>query len=125
MSSPEWMSDKVLLKTLGKKIREWRLSANMSQATLAQNAQVALSTVAALESGKSISMNGFVRILRMLRKLDSLSPFLEEEPISPIEYEKLMERRKTRQRASKNNRNDQFAQSIPSWSPDGDTPSRE
>ena len=119
------MSDTVLLKTLGKKIREWRLGANMSQATLAQNAQVALSTVAALESGRSISMNGFVRILRMLRKLDALSPFLEEEPISPIEYERLLERRKTRQRASKNNQHDPFAQGIPSWNPDGDAPSLE
>ena len=113
MSGPEWMSDKVLLGNIGKKVREWRLEANISQAALAENAQVSLSTVAALESGKNISMNGLVRILRMLGKLDALLPFLEEKQISPIEYERLQARKKTRKRASKNNGHDQLSQGIP------------
>ena len=114
------MSDKVLLGNIGKKVREWRLEANISQAALAENAQVSLSTVAALESGKNISMNGLVRILRMLGKLDALLPFLEEKQISPIEYERLQERKKTRKRASKNNSHDQLSQGIPLWKTDGD-----
>jgi transcriptional regulator with XRE-family HTH domain len=125
MSNPEWMSDTTILKTLGQKVRSWRLKADMSQAILADAAQVAVSTVAALESGKNISMIGLVRILRMLGKLDALTPFLEDEPPSPIEYEKIMEGKKMRKRASKNTRHDKHAQGIPVWNADGDAPSWE
>ena len=125
MSSPEWMTDAMILKTLGHKVKNWRLKADMPQTVLAKAAQVAVSTVIALESGKNISMAGLVRILRMLGKLDALAPFLEDEPLSPIEYEKIIEGKKTRKRASKKSSYDRNAQGIPVWNADGDTPSWE
>ena len=123
MSNPEWMSDTTILKTLGQKVKSWRLKADMSQAILAEDAQVAVSTVASLESGRNISLIGLVRILRMLGKLDALTPFLEDEPLSPIEYEKIIEGKKTRKRASKNTSHDKHAQGIPVWDAGGDAPS--
>lgn len=125
MDSPEWMTDTMILKTLGGKVKSWRLKADIPQTTLAKAAQVAVSTIIALESGKNISMNGLIRILRMLGKLDALAPFLEDEPLSPIEYEKIIEGKKSRKRASKKTNYDKHSQSVPVWNADGDTPSWE
>lgn len=120
MSSPEWMSDIVILQNIGKKIKTWRLSQNMSQARLALLSELSQSTITGLEAGKGISLTGLTRILRVLGKLDALIPFLEEEPISPIEYEKIIEGKKQRQRATKTKYHDTNAQSFPVWNPDGD-----
>ncbi len=122
MGNPEWMSDATILSTLGQKVKNWRLKADMTQAALADAAQIALSTVAALESGKNVSINGLIRILRMLGKLDALAPFLEDEPLSPIQYEKILEGTKTRKRASKHIKNDKHTQGLPVWDTSGDTP---
>jgi DNA-binding XRE family transcriptional regulator len=125
MSGPEWMTDTMILKTLGQKVKNWRLKADMPQTKLAEAAQVAVSTIIALESGRNISMTGLIRILRMLGKLDALAPFLEDEPLSPIEYEKIIEGKKTRKRASKKTNHDKNAQGLPVWNTNGDTPSWE
>ena len=116
-NDPEWMSDKTILQTIGSKIRTWRLSQNMSRARLALLSELSLSTVAGLESGKGISLSGLTKILRVLGKLDALIPFLEDEPISPIEYEKFIEGKKQRRRASKSKSTDSDS---PIWNPDRD-----
>ena len=118
MNIPEWMSDTLILKNIGKKIKTWRLSQNMSQVRLALLSELSLSTVAGLESGKGISLARLTKILRVLGKLDALIPFLEDEPISPIEYEKFIEGKKQRCRASKSKGTD--SDNAPIWRPGGD-----
>ena len=121
-TGPEWMSDKTIIQRTGEKIRRWRLDMNMSQQTLANLSRLSLSTVSALEAGKGITLAKLVRILRVLRKLDALTEFLKEEPMSPILYEKIMESMKERKRASKNKKDDQFVEGVPVWNTHGNTP---
>ncbi len=85
---------------MGEQLRRLRLEQNISQRDLAKSAGVALSSVASIENGKSISLATLIPLLRALNSLDLLSGFTKEPEISPIAYAKLMEGKKEKKRAS-------------------------
>ena len=93
-------TDQVILESISARIRRCRLERNISQKKLAADAGVSVSSVAALEQGKSVSLNTLIPILRALGELELLQPFCDEPVMSPIEYARIMEGRKQRQRAS-------------------------
>jgi transcriptional regulator with XRE-family HTH domain len=88
------------MKMLGQKMKQLRLDRNVSQKELAASAGVALSSVAGLERGCSVSLLTLIPILRALGALEMLMPFLREPEISPIAYAKMLDGVKKRQRAS-------------------------
>ena len=79
-------SDGDICLLIGKKIRELRLRQNLTQATLAEQAQISVSTIKKLEGGEIGSFDSFIRVLRILGELDIFSPLLREEELSPNEY---------------------------------------
>lgn len=79
-------SDSDICLLIGKKIRELRLRQNLTQATLAEQAQISVSTIKKLEGGEIGSFDSFIRVLRVLGELDIFSPLLREEELSPNEY---------------------------------------
>lgn len=97
------LPDKMIEKKIGEKIRYLRLRGNMSQLKLATDTQLSLSTIKKIEKGEIKSFDSFIRVMRILRKLDILTPLIEEEPISPREYYELslLKAKHQRQRASK------------------------
>lgn len=116
MENIEWLSDLSILETIGKKIKEWRLQQNLTQLSIAEKARVSLSTVQSIERGKSVSMENFIRILRILGYLNALYIFMEEKRLSPIEYLKLEKGMKQRKRASKiGGKNDRDIDSENVW----------
>jgi len=92
------ISDQAVLTELGNRVARLRLDRNLTQAELAFSAGVSLRTIGRMESGKSIQLSGFVRILRELELLNKLEVLFPSEPPSPIEQRKA--HGKTRQRAS-------------------------
>lgn len=94
------LADNMIISKIGEIIKRQRLDRNVSQKELAVSAGVAISSVAALERGESVSLKTLIPLLRALNSLDMLSVFLREPEISPIAYAKQLQNRKTRKRAS-------------------------
>ena len=101
MEEIQWLSDRMILDGIGKKLKEWRLVMNLSQTDMAEKTGISLTTYLNFEHGKGGSMSNFLRILRILNRLDSLDVFFQERPMSPILAQKIERGMRLRQRASK------------------------
>ncbi len=84
------LSDIAIRQRIGARIKHVRLKQNITQANLAIEAQVSLSTVKKVESGEIGSFDSFLRIMRTLNMLEDLQPLLAEDQISPTEYYNLV-----------------------------------
>ena len=93
------MTDAAVLGALGERLARRRLERNLTQAQLAREAGVSLSTVGRLEAGESTQLTNLVRVLRAL---DLLAHFDELLPApTPGPLEQLRGGGKPRQRASR------------------------
>jgi putative transcriptional regulator len=70
---------------LCKRLESIRLSRNMTQQQLAQEAGVSLRTVGRLEKGQGVSLDTFIRVLTALRIQQSLESLLPDPTVRPIE----------------------------------------
>lgn len=83
------LADTMIQQRIGEKLKSVRLKQNITQQSLAESAEVSLSTVKKIEKGEISSFGSLLRILRILRilgKLDSLQSLVEEDQLSPNEY---------------------------------------
>lgn len=114
------LSDNLIRQKIGKKLKAVRLRQDITQAKLAADSQVSLSSIKKLEKGEIASFDTLLRVLRVLGKLDALQPLIEEEQMSPNEYYEFVNkaRKKQRKRASKSQDiNNQYvaAEPAPEW----------
>lgn len=70
---------------LCKRLEGIRLSRNMTQAQLAEEAGVSPRTIGRLEKGQGVSLDTFIRILIALRVQQSLEALLPDPSVRPIE----------------------------------------
>ena len=103
MENVYMLADGAILEKIGKRLKSVRLKQNITQQSLAEAANVSLSTVKKIEKGEIRSFDSLLRLLRTLGKLDVLQPLVDEEQLSPNEYYQLVyeQNRKMRKRASK------------------------
>jgi transcriptional regulator with XRE-family HTH domain len=73
-----------LLAALGQRLRQARLDANLSREQLATETGVSADTVRNAESGRNVSLETLIRILRGLGELDRLQGLLDESGPSPV-----------------------------------------
>ena len=76
----EYASNMEIQRELGQRIRNLRLSMDITQAELARRAGISLKTVGNLESGKDVSLRVLIEALRVLgvvTRLDLLVPQAE------------------------------------------------
>ncbi len=101
------LSDYSIEKKIGERLKSARLRQNISQARLATEAQVSLTTIKKLEKGEIGTFDSFIRVVRTLGKLDILQPLVEDEKMSPNEYYEFVYslNRKRRKRAAKTKSN--------------------
>ena len=78
-------TDATILKLMGQRIADSRLQANMTQATLAEEAGVSKRTVERIESGESVQLANLIRILRVQDKLPLFSAVFPEPVTSPLQ----------------------------------------
>ena len=91
-------TDQAILSELGERLARSRLSGNLTQAELAAEAGVSKRTVERMESGESVQLTSFVRIVRALGLADKIDVLVPEPSLSPMEQLEL--KGKERQRAS-------------------------
>ncbi len=90
------MNDEGILNELGSRIRDKRLSSNISQDTLASRAGVSLKVIQNIEYGKTATITGFLRVMRALNALEHLDGFLPKVRSRPSELIKLEGKRRKR-----------------------------
>jgi transcriptional regulator with XRE-family HTH domain len=84
------MADPAIVRLLGERIKRIRLKKNITQQQLADRAGLDRTTIYEFENkGRPVSLLTFIQILRVLDKLDDLTPFLYEPEISPLQLAKL------------------------------------
>lgn len=95
------LSDALLSKRIGEKLKAIRLKRNITQQSLAEASSISLSSVKKVENGEIGSFDTLLRILRTLGMLESISTLFEEEQLSPSEYYEMVNnaKQKTRKRA--------------------------
>ena len=101
------LTDAAIQQRIGEKLKNLRLRQNITQANLAADAQVSLSSVKKIEKGEIGSFDSLIRVMRVLGKLDALQQLVDEDEMSPNEYYEFvnLQKRKVRQRAATTRRN--------------------
>ena len=80
------LADAVILRKIGERLKANRLRQNITQQSLAESADISLSSLKKIEKGEIRSFDSLLRVLRTLGNLDILLPLIDEEQLSPIEY---------------------------------------
>lgn len=95
---------------LCKRIEGIRLSRNITQEQLADEAGVSMRTIGRLEKGKGVSMDTFIRVMIALRIQHNLEALLPDPTVRPIERVGLDSGERKRARPSKH------VNKFPTWS---------
>ena len=110
------LSDDAVLEELGRRLGRRRLSLQLTQAKLADQAGVSKRTVERIEAGAAAQTLSLIRILRVLELLPGLDQLIPETGPRPMDLLKL--KGKERKRASSSRIQDQ---SDEAWSWDDDS----
>ena len=78
------MSDPAIITELGKRLKEYRIDKNYTQAELAEKAGISVLSVQNLEKGSPVSLSTLIPLFRQLNLLGNLDHLIPEPPISPI-----------------------------------------
>jgi len=106
-------SDRGILEALGSRLRGVRLDANLTREALASQTGLSVDTVRNAETGRNISVETLVRMLRGLGHLDDLASLVEDAVLSPVQLARTQGR--IRQRASGRRRNDDDDDDDDGW----------
>lgn len=89
------------MRDLGARLAKVRLSRNLTQAWLAQEAGASLPSIKRLEAGRNSSLDTFIRVLRALNLGDRVLDILPNPKVRPVERvrHKGHERRRARTQA--------------------------
>ncbi|WP_321317349.1 helix-turn-helix transcriptional regulator [Labilibaculum sp.] len=98
------MSDKAIISTIGRYVKQQRLLQNKTQAKIAEVAGVNRWTVSQLEKGEAVSLISLLQILRALDLLHVLDHFKIETQLSPLELAKLEKKKRQRARSKDDNK---------------------
>jgi transcriptional regulator with XRE-family HTH domain len=92
-------SPRLIAESLGERLKQARLNANLSQEALALMVGLSKNTIVNVEAGRT-KLETMIAVMQGLGLLDQLSLFLPEQPASPIQLAKM--KGAERKRASKN-----------------------
>lgn len=96
------ITSEALLQLIGERLARLRLTKNMTQKKLAEQAGLGLRTVQRLELGLAATqLSGFVRVCQVLGLVERFDVLIPEEPASPIAQLKLQGRKRQRSRSRK------------------------
>ncbi len=92
-------SEQMILKEIGQRIKQHRISANITQTDLAKKCGISSSTEVRIENGEDSKFSNYIRIMSALNMLDSLDimiPEVQENFKSVFEQKSFRKRVKTK-----------------------------
>jgi transcriptional regulator with XRE-family HTH domain len=92
------LTDQAVMVELGRRVAQSRLGRNQTQGGLGEAAGVSRRTVQRLESGESVQLQSFIRVLRALGELEAMGALLPEVGPSPMQLLELMRQQRRRAR---------------------------
>jgi len=97
MEISDKLTDETLLKLIGERLSQIRLSKNLTQEQLADQAGIGLRTVQRLElRAAATQLSSFVRVCRILGLVERFEVLIPEAAASPIAQLKLQSRKRKR-----------------------------
>lgn len=89
-------NEQAILKELGTRIKQYRISLNVTQSNLADKCGISASTVVRIENGVDSKFSNYIKILNGLRLIQNIDILIPE--IQP-DFKALFEQKAPRQRA--------------------------
>jgi len=96
----ESKSPAAIAQTLGERLKQARLNADMTQIEVAEQAGISRKVVLTAEKGK-VQLETLIAIMQALQLTNQLDNFLPTQDISPIQLAKLQGRKRRRASGSK------------------------
>ena len=93
-------NEQVVLKELGMRIKQYRISLNITQMELADKCGTSISTVVRIESGIDSKFSSYMKIMSALGLLQNVDMLIPE---SQPDFKALFEQKPARQRVKSNN----------------------
>ena len=99
-------SESTILKELGNRIKQHRISLNITQAELAKKCGISTSTEIRIENGEDSKISNLIKIMMAMGNVENIDILIpEEQP----DYKAIFEDRPARKRASGSNKRSESA----------------
>jgi len=109
------LSSQRLEAWLCKRLEATRLSRNINQTQLAEQAGVSRRTISRMENGQGVSLDTFLRVMRALDLQSSLSRLIPDPCVRPIDRVKQSGRTRKRASTPRNTKADGVTESAWRW----------
>ena len=97
-------SEQVILKELGMRIKQYRISLNITQMDLAHKCGTSISTVVRMENGVDSKLSNYLKIMNALSLIQNMDILIPElQPDFKALYEQKPPRRRVKQKNIKRN----------------------
>lgn len=77
-------TDQELMQEIGRRLKQYRVQANLTQGEVASRQSLNVKTVSRAESGEDPRLSTLISILRALGRVQALDAFLPEPLVSPM-----------------------------------------
>ena len=95
--------EKVILTELSERVKQYRISMQMTQAELADKAMVSLRSIGRFEKGEDITLSNLIKILKALGLAGNINSLVPDYEIRPAYYaEKNIKRQRVERKRDNN-----------------------
>jgi transcriptional regulator with XRE-family HTH domain len=77
-------SNQAILKEMGIRIKQRRISLSVTQKRLSELTGVSLRTIVNVENGKNVSFDSIISLLKALRVIDNIDDLIPENKVNPL-----------------------------------------
>ena len=100
------LSNDNIIKEIGKRVKDIRINADISQKELAEKSGIGVQTIFRLEKGRTkITLLNLIAILRALNQLEQFEAFLPEISLAPLSLARSQGKKKIRASRKKDQTN--------------------
>lgn len=99
MKISQFESEKSILREFGSRIKQYRVSLNITQQQFAQNCGLSVATLMRIENGEDTKWSAIIKILSQFNLLDNLNILIPE---NQPDYKAIFEEKSAKKRARPN-----------------------
>lgn len=78
-------SNEIIMKEMGTRIKDTRISMMLTQKTLAERAGISQRTIERIENGENVKVENVINLLRAIQLLQNLEILIPEQKMRPTE----------------------------------------